>query len=112
MVYWINGESQANYKEVKKGKWMTVKDTWLRGPAPRASKRDFMEHANDSKLLQKEEKKMNNKQKTQKLILIKYLGFRKKVWVFFFCFFVFFFNPTRAKRAVAHEQAMFCTKEK
>lgn len=31
MVYWINGESQVNYKKVKKDKWMNVKDTWLSG---------------------------------------------------------------------------------
>lgn len=42
----------------------------------------FMEHANDSKLPQKEigeekkkKKARNNKQETQKLILINYLGF-------------------------------------
>lgn len=65
--------------------------------APCASKRDFMEHANDSKLLQKEEKKkQNSKQRTQKLILIKYLGFRRKAG-FCFCFFYVFLTPLGPK---------------
>lgn len=31
MVYWINGTSQVNYREVKKDKQMNVKEAWLCG---------------------------------------------------------------------------------
>lgn len=53
-VDWINGESQVNYKEVKKGKWMNVKDTWLSGTGSACQQARFY---GTCKLLQKEEKK-------------------------------------------------------